>query len=168
MDGVTERKPAGMSFETWVDLQIAQSMARGDFDDLPGAGKPLRWRSPDETAYEWVLEKARKENLDLLGMLPPGMRLRRERDLLPATVADLTDEGAVRALAEDYNDRVEQFWRRPQLTPDAVPGLCDVEALVEQWRAARPEPPPPPPPPPAPVARRRWWRQLPGRIRPHS
>jgi hypothetical protein len=154
-----------MSFETWVDSQIAQGMARGDFDDLPGAGKPLPWRSPDETAYEWVLEKARKENLDLLGMLPPGMRLRRERDLLPATVADLTDEGAVRALAEDYNCRVEQFWRRPQFTPDAVPGLCDVEALVEGWRAARPPEPPAPPrtPAAAAAARRRWWRRPPRR-----
>ena len=161
MGGVSERKPPGMSFETWVDSQIAHGMARGDFDNLPGAGKPLPWRSPDETAYEWVLEKARKENLDLLGMLPPGLRLRRERDLLPSTVADLTDEGAVRAMAEDYNRRVELFWRRPQFTPDAVPGLCDVEALVADWRRARPEPPPvpPPPPPPASANRRRWWRR---------
>ncbi len=158
MGRVSERKPPGMSFETWVDSQIAQGMARGDFDDLPGAGKPLPWRSPDETAYEWVLEKARKENLDLLGMLPPGMRLRRERDLLPATVADLADEGAVRALAEDYNRRVEQFWRRPQFTPDAVPGLCDVEALVAVWRLTLPEPDPAPPPPSTAPARRRLWR----------
>ena len=157
MGGVTERKPPGMSFETWVDAQIAEGMARGDFDDLPGAGKPLPVRSPDETAYEWVLEKARKENLDLLGMLPPGMRLRRERDLLPATVAELPSEGAVRALAEDYNHRVEQFWRRPQLTPDAVPGLCDVEALVEQWRAGRPPDQEPAVPPALPDVRRRWW-----------
>jgi hypothetical protein len=152
-----------MSFETWVDSQIAQGMARGDFDDLPGAGKPLPWRSPDETAYEWVLEKARKENLDLLGMLPPGIRLRRERDLLPTSVADLSDEGAVRALADDYNRRVEEFWRRPQFTPDAVPGLCDVETLVADWRATRPPgPAPAPPPPPTPAARRRWWSRRAG------
>ena len=159
---MTERKPPGMSFETWVDAQIAEGMARGDFDDLPGAGKPLPVRSPDETAYEWVLEKARKENLDLLGMLPPGMRLRRERDLLPATAAELPSEGAVRALAEDYNRRVELFWRRPQLTPDAVPGLCDVEALVADWRRTHPEPPPVPPSSRPVPARRRWWRRRAG------
>jgi hypothetical protein len=38
---MTERKPAGMSFETWVDNQISRSIARGDFEDLPGAGKPI-------------------------------------------------------------------------------------------------------------------------------
>ena len=27
--------------QTWVDLQVRQAMERGDFDDLPGAGKPI-------------------------------------------------------------------------------------------------------------------------------
>jgi hypothetical protein len=161
MERVTERKPTGMSFETWVDTQIAQGMARGDFDDLPGAGKPLPARSADESAYEWVIAKARKENLDLTGMLPPGMRLRRERDLLPAVAADLPSEAAVRALAEDYNHRVEQFWRRPQLTPDVVPGLADVDALVEQWRANRPPAEPEAAEPPPAQPRRRWWHRRP-------
>ena len=25
----------------WVDLQVQRAMERGEFDDLPGAGKPL-------------------------------------------------------------------------------------------------------------------------------
>lgn len=157
MEFVTERKPPGMTFETWVDMQIAQGMARGDFDDLPGSGKPLPARSAEETAYDWVLERARKEDLDLTGMLPPGMRLRRERDLLASAVTGLPTEAAVRALAADYDRRVEEFWRRPQLTPDAVPGLADVEALVEHWRASRPPEPQVAEPPPS-QPRRRWWQ----------
>ena len=80
---MTERKPPGMSFETWVDTQISQGLARGDFDGLEGAGKPLSRAALDETGYEWVVAKARRENLDLLGMLPPGLALRKERDDLP-------------------------------------------------------------------------------------
>ena len=128
---MTERKPPGMSFETWVDSQISRSIARGDFEDLAGAGKPLPRSALDETGYEWVVAKARKENLDLLGMLPPGIALRRERDDLPRRAEALPSEAAVRALAEDYNDRVRAFWRRPQESRwSPVPGLCDVEALV--------------------------------------
>ena len=80
---MTERKPPGMSFETWVDFQIAQGLARGDFDGLAGAGKPLSRAALDETGYEWVLAKARKENLDVFGMLPPGLALKKEREDLP-------------------------------------------------------------------------------------
>ncbi|WP_167762214.1 DUF1992 domain-containing protein [Blastococcus sp. CT_GayMR20] len=153
---MTERKPPGMSFETWVDHQISRSIERGDFDRLAGAGKPIPGLHRDETAYDWAVAKARREGVDTAAMLPPGLALRRERDELPARAAELASEEQVRALAEDYNVRVEAFWRRPQESRWApVPGLADVEALVAGWRTTRPPPLPPPPPAPTP-ARRRW------------
>ncbi|MGK5171412.1 DnaJ family domain-containing protein [Geodermatophilus sp. CPCC 205761] len=45
---MTERKPPGMSFETWVDQQLAQARARGAFDDLDGAGRPLPRREREQ------------------------------------------------------------------------------------------------------------------------
>ena len=155
---MTERKPPGMSIETWVDTQIARGMERGDFVAPEGTGKPLPRRSAADDAYEWVVQKARREGMDTAAMLPPGLALRRERDELPARVARLASEAEVRALAEDYNARVEAFWRRPQESRwSPVPGLADVEALITGWLAARPEPAPPPPPPaPAPLP---WWRR---------
>ena len=157
---MTERKPPGMSFETWVDTQISQGLARGDFDGLEGAGKPLSRAALDETGYEWVVAKARRENLDLLGMLPPGLALRKERDDLPRRAEALPSEAAVRALAEDYDDRVRAFWRRPQESRwSPVPGLCDVEALVAGWRQSRPAPEPPTPPRAVPQ-KLPWWRRF--------
>jgi hypothetical protein len=156
---MTERKPPGMSFETWVDSQISRSIARGDFQDLAGAGKPLPRSSLDQSGYEWVVAKARRENLDLLGMLPPGLALRRERDDLPRRAEELPSAAAVRALAEDYNERVRAFWRRPQESRwSPVPGLCDVEALVATWELNRPVPEPAP----VPSAPRKlpWWRRI--------
>lgn len=136
---MTERKPQGMSFETWVERQITQAQAKGQFDHLPGAGKPLPPLDPDESAYEWVVAKARRENLDLFGMLPPGLALRKEREDLPLRASALPAEEAVRALAEDFNARVQDHWRRPQLRADVVPGMVDVEELVAGWRRARAE-----------------------------
>src|SRR5919202_4918882 len=123
---MTERKPRGMSFETWVDTQISRARYAGAFDDLPGAGRPLPRRDREQTSFDWALEWARREAGDdaelLAGMMPPGMALRRERDLLPAAVTRLASEAQARALGEDYNRRVREFWRRPQFTPDLVPG----------------------------------------------
>jgi hypothetical protein len=161
MDAMTERKPSGMSFETWVDSQITRGIARGDFDDLPGAGKPLPVRTGDDAMVAWVIEKAKQENVDVFGMLPPGLALRKEREDLPRRAAALTSEVAVRALAEDFNDRVRLFWRRPQDPPVVPVGLADVEALVAEWSRNRPAPPVVAVAPPAPASRRRWldrWR----------
>ena len=158
---MTERKPPWMSFETWVDGQISRSIERGDFEHLPGAGKPIPGLDREETAYDWAVAKARREGVDTAAMLPQGLALRRERDQLPARAAELPSEAAVRALAEDYNARVETFWRRPQESRwSPVPGLADVESLVAWWRENRPAPPPPPPrPAPAPARSRfRLWR----------
>lgn len=158
MGAMTERKPPGVSFETWVERQISRAQAEGQFDDLPGAGKPLPRRSEDESVYEWVVEKARKENIDLFGMLPPGLALRKEREDLPQRVAALPSEAAVRALIEDFNARVQAQWRRPQLRADVVPGMADLDELVAGWHRDRPPPPPPLPPAAEPAPRARWWR----------
>ncbi len=111
---------------------------------------------------EWVVAKARQENIDLFGMLPPGLALRKEREDLPRRAAELPSEDAVRALADDYNARVQAFWRRPQESRwSPVPGLADVEALVDEWRRARPPKPEPGPVPFPASPRRRWlarWR----------
>ncbi|WP_037834016.1 DnaJ family domain-containing protein, partial [Streptomyces sp. NRRL S-481] len=37
---MTERKPPGVDFGSWVDKQIRDAETRGEFDRLPGAGKP--------------------------------------------------------------------------------------------------------------------------------
>jgi hypothetical protein len=156
---MTDRKPQGVSFETWVEQQIRQAQERGAFTGLPGEGEPLRI-DPEQTAYDWALAKARREGVETADMLPPGLRLRRERDELPERVLRLGTEAAVRALVADYDARVEAFWRRPAESRwAAVPGLADVEALVAHWTAHRPPPPPPRAEAAVPEPRRRWWRR---------
>jgi hypothetical protein len=157
---MTERKPPGMSFESWVDSQISRGIARGDFDDLAGAGKPLPHRPGEDSMIAWVLEKARQENIDVFGMLPPGLALRKEKEDLPRRAAVLHSEAAVRALVEDFNDRVRLFWRRPQDPPVVPVGLADADALVAEWEVTRPAPQPEPVVPEPPRRRRfRMWRR---------
>jgi hypothetical protein len=150
-----------MSFESWVESQIRRGQERGEFDELPGAGKPLRDLDRERTSYDWALAWARRENADVLGMLPPGLALRKEREGLPGVVARLPSEEAVRALVEDFNARVRLFWRRPSEGPAVVVGLADVEELVAGWRRARPAPEPhrSPADAPAPHRRTRWFRR---------
>ncbi|WP_448626116.1 DnaJ family domain-containing protein [Geodermatophilus sp. URMC 64] len=157
---MTERKPPGMSFRTWVDQQIAQAQERGAFEGLTGAGQPLPHRDREQSSYEWALEWARRENGGTDGMLPPGLALRKERERLPEVVVHLPSEAAVRALVEDFNARVAEHWRRPADRADAVPGMADLDALLEHWRVNRPTEPAVAERAAMPSARRRrWWRR---------
>ena len=38
---MTERKPPGVGFGTWVERQIREATERGEFDNLPGTRKPI-------------------------------------------------------------------------------------------------------------------------------
>ncbi|WP_369140308.1 J-domain-containing protein [Modestobacter versicolor] len=167
---MTERKPQGMTFETWVEQQIRRAADEGAFEDLSLSGKPLPRRDRDKTSYEWALEWARREEADVAAMLPTGLALRKEREELPGRVAAQTSEDAVRALVEAHNDRVDQYYRRPVDGVWVPVGMADVEEVVAGWRRSRPSVPPPVPPsaqppgpPAAPPSRRRgWWRRRAG------
>jgi Domain of unknown function (DUF1992) len=155
---MTERKPPGMSFETWIDGQITRAREDGAFDGLDLAGKPLPRRDREQTSYEWALEWAKRENADVVGMLPSGLALRKEREELPALVARQPTEELARAVVQAHVDRVDQYYRRPADGPWIPVGMPDVAEMVAEWRRTRPSAVPPPPaaalPPPR---RRRWW-----------
>ena len=153
---MTQRKPSGMTFESWVEQQIRRAEDEGAFEGLSLAGKPLPRRDREKSSYEWALEWAKREEADVAGMLPTGLALRKEREELPALIARQTSEVAVRALVEAHNARVDQYYRRPVEGVWVPVGMADVEELVAGWRRDRPTAPPPPPPvPEAPRQRRR-------------
>jgi hypothetical protein len=147
----------------WVDLQIQQAMERGEFDNLPGAGKPLGdLGSPHDR--DWWLKKL-IEREQITGVLPAALQLRKE----DAELDDLLDREAtekqVRALLEDFNRRVVEARRQLQGGPPVVTPTRDVDAEVERWRerlrsrsrASAPRPAPRPRPVEKP--RQRWWRR---------
>jgi hypothetical protein len=156
---MTERKPTGMSFETWVEQQIRRASDDGAFDGLSLTGKPLPRRDREKSSFEWALEWAAREEADVAAMLPTGLALRKEREELPALIARQTSEVAVRALVEAHNARVDQYYRRPVEGVWVPVGMADVEEMVAEWRRTRPAVPPAPAtaPAPRPAARRRWW-----------
>jgi hypothetical protein len=58
---MTERKPPGIGFQTWVERQIREAMERGEFDNLPGAGKPIADLDKPHDELWWIKQKLRRE-----------------------------------------------------------------------------------------------------------
>ncbi|MDR1710804.1 MAG: DUF1992 domain-containing protein [Propionibacteriaceae bacterium] len=121
-------------FEDWVERQIREAAERGAFDNLPGAGKPLRLRYPDDPDW-WVRSKIEDEHLD--AVLPAPLTLRRAKQDILATLADVRDEATARAIIADLNDRIRAAMAAPQSGPPIVVGLLDAEETIAAWRASK-------------------------------
>ncbi|WP_055597407.1 DUF1992 domain-containing protein [Streptomyces hirsutus] len=132
---MTERKPPGVDFESWVDRQIRDAEARGDFARLPGAGKPLP--RDMETPYDemwWVKRKLAREGYSVL---PPTLALRKEaEDALEAAYA-APSERVVRRILTEINVKIRDMMYKPPPGPPLGKKPYDVEGVVRQWRERR-------------------------------
>jgi hypothetical protein len=134
---MTERKPPGVSFESWTDKQIRDAEARGDFARLPGAGKPLP--SEVEQPYDelwWIKRKMAREGLTVL---PPTLALRKEAEDALAAAVRAPSEQSVRRIVEAINTKIRDMMFRPPPGPPLGLKPYDVEDVVRRWRAAREE-----------------------------
>ncbi|WP_459545447.1 DnaJ family domain-containing protein [Nocardia sp. X0981] len=134
---MSERKPAGVDFESWVERKIREATERGEFDDLPGAGKPLPGagsRYHDENA--WLRDYLRREGVSGDALLPPSLLLRRDVERLPETVRDLTTEARVRETVAVLNRRIVDWLRLPS-GPRVPIAPVDADEVVRRWRAGR-------------------------------
>jgi hypothetical protein len=128
-----------MAFESWAEKQIADAMARGEFDGLPGAGRPLPGAGEPDDENWWVRGYLRRERATGDALLPPELRLRKEVERLGDAVRRLRTEEQVRAVVAQLNARVRESWRGPA-GPLRPVGLVDADAVVARWRADRPAP----------------------------
>ena len=158
---MTERKPPGMSFTSWIDQQIGEAEERGAFDNLPGAGKPLPNRGEDDDGQAWIREWLRREGVSPEVLLPEPLKLRKEAARLAETVHDLGSEQEVRDAVADLNRRIME-WRKIPLGPPIFVPRVDEESMLSRWRERQPAASPAedarPARAPAP-ARLRWWRR---------
>lgn len=119
----------------WVDIQVRRAMERGDFDNLPGAGKPIRGLGATHDPDWWVKSLIEREKIT--GVLPPALALRKE-DAEFASVLDAeVTEAAVREHVEDFNRRVVAARRQLLGGPPVVTSTRDVDEEIAAWRARR-------------------------------
>jgi hypothetical protein len=137
MDPMTERKPAGMRFESWIDRQVREAEERGMFKDLPGRGKPLNIRpNGGDYGQAWARDYALREGVPAEEMLPTPLRLRREAERLEAEVGAMASEADVLEAVSDLNRRIVD-WRKMPDGPPVHVRLVSKDAMLEAWRAAR-------------------------------
>lgn len=116
----------------WVDQQIRSAIERGDFDDLPYAGKPLPDRLLDKDPDWWVKQLIEREQVS--GVLPPALQLRKDDAALDALLDSISSERRVREEVDAFNARVIEARRQLLGGPPVITPLRDVDAEITAWR----------------------------------
>jgi Domain of unknown function (DUF1992) len=138
MGSMTERKPPGVPFETWVERRIREATERGEFDNLPGAGKPIPdLDKPHDEAW-WIRQKLRREDF---AYLPPTIALRKEAEDALERAAKAGSEAEVRRIVADINAKIREGNRKAASGPPLNLSPFDADRVVRDWRA-RQQPPP--------------------------
>jgi hypothetical protein len=131
---MSERKPPGVAWEPWIDHQIRQAMERGEFENLPGKGKPLAGIDEPHDDDWWIKQKLKREGVSVL---PPTLAVRKELDDALAEIAAAETEATVRRIAAAINERITRVNRLATSGPPSTVMPLDVERTVREWRASQ-------------------------------
>ncbi|MDQ1135767.1 hypothetical protein QE410_000566 [Microbacterium sp. SORGH_AS 1204] len=130
-----ERGSTAAERAAFVETAIQQAIRRGEFDDLPGAGKPLPDLGSSHDPDWWIRRKIETEKLTGLG--PPALTLRVEHAELAERLDAIPREAEVREAVEDFNRRVIEARRQLLGGPPVVTPTVDVDAEVAAWTERR-------------------------------
>ena len=122
-------------YESWIDRQIREAQERGEFDNLRGAGEPLKGLDGRHDENWWIKGLLERENLR--PPLPGSLLLRKQAREIGEFVADCTTEDQVRELVQDLNSRILDARRRGIDGPTIVIADVDADRVVREWRERR-------------------------------
>lgn len=123
-------------YESAVDRQLREARERGEFDDLPGAGKPLPGAGGEYVEDWWVREWLRRDGATA-GVLPPTLALRREREDLDRQLDRLVTETAVRDRVAALNEQIRKARVGLMDGPPTLLPPVDADDVVRRWRERR-------------------------------
>lgn len=129
---MTRRKPAEIGFETWVERQIREARERGEFDDLPGTGRPLPNRDVRHDPNWWIKQKLEDEGLSYL---PPALALRKQAADARRRALDARTDAQAREILEAVNEQIVAAIRTPPPGPPVTFGPIDVDEVIRERRS---------------------------------
>ncbi|GIF15657.1 DUF1992 domain-containing protein [Actinoplanes teichomyceticus] len=123
-------------YESAIDRQLREATERGEFENLPGAGRPLRGYGEEYDEDWWVKDWLRREGATA-GVIPPTLALRRAAEDLETMIDRLRTEPEVREHVAQLNARIDRARRGHLDGPPVVLPRFDADAVVAAWRQRR-------------------------------
>ena len=128
---MTTKKPPGTSWESWIDRQIREAAERGEFENLPGRGKPIPDLDKSHDENWWIRQKLRSEDLSYL---PPSLALKKEAQSAVAAALSAKSEVEVREIIEQINAKIVSANRLGIDGPPVSLVPYDIQRVLRDWR----------------------------------
>jgi hypothetical protein len=131
---MTEQKPPGMAWDTWIDQQIREAREQGAFDDLPGWGRPLPGLEAGYDPDWWVKKLVQREGISVL---PPALELLRKVEGVLEGLSRLPTEAQVREQLVALNAEIAKVNAATLEGPATRLGVLDVDSIINEWKVRR-------------------------------
>ncbi|MFI5428424.1 DUF1992 domain-containing protein [Aeromicrobium sp. UC242_57] len=115
-------------------MQVQRAINDGEFDNLPGAGKPIPGIDRPHDPDWWLKQLIERERLSVV---PPAIALRIEHAEMDETLDRETTPDGVRRVLDDFNARIVEARRQLQGGPPVITPLRDVDEEIVAWRERR-------------------------------
>ena len=117
----------------WAEQQIIDAQRQGEYDNLPGKGKPLPGLDGNRDDMWWLKDKLKREQLDLS---PPTIVMRRKVELWWDAIETFETEDRVLREAAQLNCEIVKA-NATELGPLSPQPLIDIQDASARWRAKR-------------------------------
>src|SRR5262249_40730984 len=131
---MTELKPPGKSWDSWIEELIHKARADGAFEDLEGKGKPIPGLDAPYDPDWWVKKLLEREKLSVL---PPALEIRAKVERALDEVWLLGGEEEVRRRVLAINAEIVRVNRTTTEGPPTSLGALDVDTVLTEWRRRR-------------------------------
>jgi hypothetical protein len=129
--------PAKLPAKDWpgfVESTIRKAMNEGEFDNLPGAGKPISGLEEPYHEDWWIRSLLKREEL---AVPCPSLEIRRDVERTLLGLPNLRTELEVRRAIESLNARIAKVNRLGSAGPQTCVPVLDIAMILAQWRANR-------------------------------
>jgi len=121
-----------LTWDRLAEERIQAAQAEGQFDHLPGLGKPIPGIDEPHDDLWWVKDKLKREQLS---SFPPALAIRLDVEKTLMLIEKLPREGEVRLAVTALNERIRKasfavVWGPPV---DVMP--LDPEDVVNHWKS---------------------------------
>jgi hypothetical protein len=128
---MASNKPVGQSWESYVDALFRQAREAGEFDRLPGAGKPIPGLDENYDENWWLKQYMAREELSVS---PDTLKFKAELTGELDSLWALPGEDQVRRKLMQLNRQIIKLNSSPVEGPPLNVSMIDIEAMVRSWR----------------------------------
>jgi hypothetical protein len=121
-----------LTWDRLAEERIQAAQAEGQFDHLPGFGKPIPGIDEPYDELWWVKDKLKREQLS---SLPPALAIRLDVEKTLALIEKLSSETEVRQAVSALNERIRKASFAVVWGPGVDVMPLDPDEIMNHWKS---------------------------------